>query len=82
MKTYAVVGWNSRLKRWDTEQVEARSKVAAKAKFLLMYPNLKKIKMYTLSPLAYSTHSTPTSDWAEHKAAEWVHVRELEEVDG
>ena len=85
MKTYALVGWNPRLKRWDTEQVEARSKVVAKQKFLLMYPSLKKIKMYTLSPLAYSTYSTystPTSDWAEHKAAEWVHVRELEEVDG
>lgn len=79
MKTYALVGWNPRLKRWDTEQVEARSKVVAKQKFLLMYPSLKKIKMYTLSPLAYST---PTSDWAEHKAAEWEHVRELEEVDG
>lgn len=79
MKTYALAGWNPRLKRWDIEQIEARSKVVAKQKFLLMYPNLKKIKMYTLSPLAYST---PASDWAESKAAEWEHVRKLEEVDG
>lgn len=76
MKTYALVGWNARLKRWDTEQVEARSKVVAKQKFLLMYPSLKKIKMYTLSPMATQS----TEGWAESKVAEWVHVRELEEA--
>lgn len=82
MKTYALVGWNPRLKRWDTEQIEARSKATAKAKFVLMYPHLKKIKMYTLSPLAYSTPPITTSAqaWAEHKAAEYDHVRRLEET--
>lgn len=82
MKTYALVGWNPRLKRWDTEQVEARSKVVAKQKFLLMCPSLKKIKMYTLSPMAHSTPTHQNTGWAENKAAEWDKVRELEEVDG
>lgn len=76
MKTYALVGWNPRLKRWDTEQIEARSKVTAKEKFVLMYPHLKKIKMYTLAAPA-----TPNAQaWAEHKAAEYDHVRRLEEA--
>lgn len=76
MKTYALVGWNPRLKRWDTEHIEARSKVTAKAKFVLMYPHLKKIKMYTLAPPI-----TPSAEaWAKHKAAEYDHVRRLEEV--
>jgi hypothetical protein len=76
MKRYAVVGWNPRAKRWDTEPLEARSKVTAKAKFVLMYPHLRKIKIYTLAPPI-----TPSAEaWAKHKAAEYDHVRSLEEV--
>jgi hypothetical protein len=78
MKRYALVGWNPKAKRWDTEQIDARSKVTAKAKFVLMYPHLKKIKMYTLS----TPPITPSAEaWAEHKAAEWDKVRELEEME-
>jgi hypothetical protein len=75
MKRYAVVGWNARLKRWDTEPLEARSKVTAKAKFVLMYPHFRKIKIYTLAPPI-----NPSTEWAKHKAAEYDHVRSLEEV--
>jgi hypothetical protein len=76
MKRYAVVGWNARLKRWDTEPLEARSKETAKAKFVLRYPHLKKIKVYELAaPI------TPSAEaWAKHKAAEYDHVRRLEEA--
>lgn len=77
MKVYALVGWNPRLKRWDTEPIEARSKVTAKAKFVLRYPHLKKIKVRELAPPV-----TPSAEaWAKHKAAEYDHVRRLEEVD-
>ena len=76
MKTYALVGWNARLKRWDTEQIEARSKVTAKQKFVLMYPHLKKIKVHELAPPAIPSAEA----WAKHKAAEYDHVRSLEEV--
>ena len=76
MKIYALVGWNPRMGRWDIEHIEARSKVTAKAKFVLMYPHLKKIKMYTLAPAI-----TPSAEaWAKHKAAEYDHIRRLEEV--
>ena len=76
MKVYAVVGWNARLKRWDTEPLEARSKGTAKQKFALRYPHLKKIKVYELAPPV-----TPSAEaWARLKAAEYDHVRRLEEV--
>lgn len=76
MKRYAVVGWNSRARRWDTEPIEARSKVTAKAKFVLMYPHLRKIKIYTLAAPAIPSAEA----WAKHKAAEYDHVRRLEEA--
>jgi len=76
MKRYAVVGWNARLKRWDTEPLEARSKALVKNKAKEMYPHLRKVKVYELAAPA-----TPSAEaWAKHKAAEYDHVRSLEEV--
>jgi hypothetical protein len=49
MKRYAVVGWSARFKRWETDMVEARSKVTAKEKFVCLYPNLKRVKIYEMA---------------------------------
>ena len=49
MKRYCVTGWSTRWRTWMPEWVEARSKVAAKEKFVSLYPSLKRVKVYELA---------------------------------
>lgn len=49
MKRYFITGWSCRLGRWEPELIEARTKVAAKERFVALYPSLKRIKAYQLA---------------------------------
>ena len=46
--TYMVTGWSARFGSWVTEHIEAKTMEAAKKRFVLLYPTLKTIKVYSL----------------------------------
>ena len=48
MIRFFVSGWSSRFSVWHSEVIEAKSKSAAKERFVALRPTLKNVKVLTL----------------------------------
>lgn len=49
MFRFFVSGWSSRFSLWHSEVIEAKSKAAAKERFVALRPSLKNIKVLVLA---------------------------------